>query len=282
MLLADFIRRSISRLEELYPSPEARGLVLYLCEERLGVRNYTHIVEPEYEIPLGSLSGLESDMDRLCAAEPIQYVLGYTEFCGRRFNVGPGVLIPRPETELLVVEALKEIDVREAPCRVLDLCTGSGCIAWSVALERPDSEVFALDISDAALEIARAQHAEHSPDFIKADVLEDASRFDHGEFDLLLSNPPYIMENEKQAMRPNVLRYEPDIALFVSDDDPLVFYRAVALWASLHLKLSGVGIVEINESLGEETAAVFVEAGFGRTDIISDFFGKSRFVKFAR
>lgn len=282
MLLADFIRRSISRLEELYPSPEARGLVLYLCEERLGVRNYTHIVEPEYEIPRGSLPGLESDMDRLCAAEPIQYVLGYTEFCGRRFNVGPGVLIPRPETELLVVEALKEIDVREAPCRVLDLCTGSGCIAWSVALERPDSEVFALDISDVALEIARAQHAEHSPEFVKADVLEDASRFDQGEFDLLLSNPPYIMENEKQAMRPNVLRYEPDIALFVSDGDPLVFYRAVARWASLHLKLSGVGIVEINESLGEETAAVFVKAGFGRTDIISDFFGKSRFVKFAR
>lgn len=281
MLLADFIRKSISRLEALYPSPEARGLVLFLCEERLGVKNYTHIIEPEFEIPTSGLEVLERDMDRLCDAEPIQYVLGYTEFCGRRFNVGPGVLIPRPETELLVAEAIKEIDIRETPCRVLDLCTGSGCIAWSVALERPQCEVMAVDISDAALDIARAQYESLNPGFIKADVLHDAESFNHGSFDLLLSNPPYVMDKERQLMRPNVLRYEPEIALFVEDEDPLVFYVALARWAGLHLKPSGVGIVEINETLGEETADVFRQAGFGDVRIIDDFFGKSRFVKFS-
>ena len=283
MLLSDFIRRGSASLETLYPSPEARGLVLMLCEERLGVKSYTHIVEPGYEIPADRLAELEGELGRLAAGEPIQYVLGYADFCGRRFRVNPSVLIPRPETELLVGEAVSELLARERPCRALDLCTGSGCIAWSLALEVRGTEVVAVDISDDALAVARSQFEEETgPLFVKADVLDTEQPFGHGEFDVLVCNPPYVMDSERARMRPNVLEHEPELALFVPDSDPLKFYRAAARWAQRFLRADGVGIVEINEALGPGTEAVFREAGFGKTQIIRDFASKSRFVKFSR
>ncbi len=282
MLLSDFIREGARRLESLYPSPEARGLVLMLCGERLGVRSYTHIIEPQYEIPAADLPELEEALRRLSGGEPIQYVLGYADFCGRRFRVSPAVLIPRPETELLVSEAVSQILSRERPSRVLDLCTGSGCIAWSLALEVPGTEVVAVDVSDDALDVARAQFEAPSPLFVQADVLDTEQAFGYGEFDLLVCNPPYIMESEKPLMRRNVLEHEPELALFVPDGDPLLFYRAAARWAQRFLRQDGVGIVEINEALGVQTETVMREAGFAKTRIIRDFASKSRFVRFSR
>ena len=285
MLLAEFIRESVPALEKLYPSPEARGLVLMLCEERLGVRSYTHIVEPLFEIPEAALSGLKADMSRLAAGEPIQYVLGYTEFCGRKFKVGPPVLIPRPETGQLVDEALKLLAAMGRPAKVLDLCTGSGCIAWSVALGAPGVSVIAADISEPALALARSQFKDvssgaNAPEFVCSDLLGGCREI-CGCFDLLLSNPPYVMEKEKAAMRRNVLDHEPGIALFVPDDDPLLFYRALASVSLRLLDSSGTGIVEINEALGPETAAVFEAAGYRKTEILRDIFGKDRFVRFS-
>ena len=254
-----------------------------LCEERLGVKSYTHIVEPGYEIPADRLAELKGELGRLAAGEPIQYVLGYADFCGRRFRVNPSVLIPRPETELLVSEAVSELLARERPCRALDLCTGSGCIAWSLALEVRGTEVVAVDISDDALAVARSQFEEEAgPLFVKADVLDTEQPFGHGEFDVLVCNPPYVMDSERARMRPNVLEHEPGLALFVPDSDPLKFYRAAARWAQRFLRADGVGIVEINEALGSGTEAVFREAGFGKTQIIRDFASKFRFVKFSR
>ena len=284
MLLADFIRNGIARLEPLYPSPEARGLVLMLCEERLGVRNYTHIIEPQTPVPADREAELMQDLERLCQGEPIQYVLGVTEFCDRRFAVGPGVLIPRPETELLVAEGvrtLQEMDLPRAP-RVLDLCTGSGCIAWSIALDVRDAEVVGVDLSENALDYARSQfNAGGVPNFMQADVLDTGQDFPYGPFDLIVSNPPYVRESERALMRRNVLQYEPGMALFVPDDDPLRFYRAIARWAQRVLRSGGVGIVEINEALGPETAAVFTAAGFKNVQIHRDFFEKSRFIRFS-
>lgn len=285
MLLAEFIRESVPALEKLYPSPEARGLVLMLCEERLGVRSYTHIVEPLFEIPEAALSGLKADMSRLAAGEPIQYVLGYTEFCGRKFKVGPSVLIPRPETGQLVDESLKLLAAMGRPAKVLDLCTGSGCIAWSVALGAPGVSVTAADISEPALALARSQFEDvpsgaNAPEFVCSDLLGGCREI-CGCFDLLLSNPPYVMEKEKAAMRRNVLDHEPGIALFVPDDDPLLFYRALASVSLRLLDSSGTGIVEINEALGPETAAVFEAAGYRKTEILRDIFGKDRFVRFS-
>lgn len=281
MLLSDFIRSGTAALETLYPSPEARGLVLMLCGERLGVKNYTHIVEPAYEIPAGTLPSLREELRRLAAGEPIQYVLGYAEFCGRRFRVNPSVLVPRPETETLVAEAVSELLSRGRPCRALDLCTGSGCIAWSLLLEVPGTEVVAADISEDALRVARSQFDGPSPLFVAADILDTEQEFDRGLFDLIVCNPPYIMESEKASMRVNVLEHEPPLALFVPDGDPLLFYRAAARWSQRFLRPGGAGIVEINETLGSRTEAVFREAGYSKTEIISDIFSKSRFVKYS-
>ena len=150
MLLSSFIQESTAALGRLYPAPEARSMVLMLCEERLGVKSYTHIVIPSTEIPDEALPGLQEDMRRLLASEPLQYVLGFTMFYGRRFNVTPDVLIPRPETELLVDEAVKAGLALGRKLRVLDLCTGSGCIAWSLFQELQDAEV--VDEEPLALE----------------------------------------------------------------------------------------------------------------------------------
>ena len=301
MLLSAFIKESTARLENLYPSPEARGMVLMLCRERLGVESWTHIVEPAREVPSGALDALRSEVERMAEGEPLQYVLGYAEFRGRRFKVSPSVLIPRPETEELVEKALVFLKTLDRPARALDLCTGSGCIAWSVALEAPDTDVSAVDISADALALAgqqfsagdgdgsafRAGHKDihgsvPAPVFLQADILGEIPASVEGPFDLILSNPPYIMDSEKAAMRRNVLDFEPGLALFVPDSDPLLFYRAVARWSSELLAPGGLGIVEINETLGEETAAVFRDAGFGKLSVFRDFFNKNRFVTFQK
>ena len=176
--------------------------------------------------------------------------------------------------------------------RMLDLCTGSGCIAWTMALENPGAEVVAVDISDDALAVASAQDfseelsrtGAQAPAFVKADVLADmpADGPFAEQFDVILSNPPYVMDKEKALMRTNVLDHEPHLALFVSDDDPLLFYRAVALWASRLLTSTGFGVVEINEALGVETAQVFIDAGFQTARVLQDFSGRDRFVQFSR
>lgn len=258
-------------------------MVLMLCEERLGVKSYTHVTEPQYRIQDSAIPGILADMDRLCAAEPLQYVLGCTEFYSRRFKVSPSVLIPRPETELLVDEAVRYLKTLPAPARVADLCTGSGCIAWSILLEVPGSEVLAVDLSDAALEVAGSQFdGTRRPEFIKADVLDTDSAAISGSFDLLVSNPPYVMEREKALMRPNVLEHEPAMALFVPDDDALVFYEALSIWAQRLLTPGGLAIFEINESLGEETLDIYRRAGYENLRIIRDLAGKSRFVSFTK
>jgi release factor glutamine methyltransferase len=300
MLLADFLKNSVSALEPLYPAAEARGIVLMLCEALIGTKSYTHIVEPAYQIDKKDEQPLSDALARLVAGEPVQYVLGKAEFCGRTFHVTPAVLIPRPETELLVREAVKLADMTRRmripfgksaePVRVLDLCTGSGCIAWSVALSVPGVQVVGVDISDEALDVARnqpfAQELKETgavaPVFVKADVLDTEQAFDFGPFDLILSNPPYVMEKEKAQMRPNVLEHEPAQALFVSDEDPLVFYRAIARWSQRFLSPEGKGLTEINEALGKETAEVFRGFGFSQSETESDFFDKNRFVFYMR
>ena len=296
MLLVDFLKQGISALEHLYPTAEARSIVLMLCEELIGTKSYTHIVEPQYEIDKKWVQPLAEAMVRLQSGEPIQYVIGKTEFCGRTFSVTPDVLIPRPETELLVREAIKLADrvkrqripygKSAEPVRVLDLCTGSGNIAWSVALSVPGSRVVGVDISEAALAVARSQNFSSAlkstgalaPTFVAADILDTEQEFNYGQFDLILSNPPYIMDKEKPLLRRNVVDYEPSGALFVRDDDPMLFYRAIASWSKRFLSPEGKGLTEINEVLGKETETVFRASGFSQTDLVKDFYDKNRFI----
>ena len=296
MLLAEFVKAGTKALESLYPQKEARSIVLMLCEEVLGTENYTHIVEPEFKIDDKKLPELEAAMERLKKMEPVQYVLGHTEFYGRTFKVDPAVLIPRPETELLCRDAIKlgmrvyrmrsPYGKNAEPVRILDLCTGSGCIAWTMALSIPGSRVTAVDISDAALEVAAGEDFASElksketfrPEFIKSDVLDSEQEIELGPFDMVLSNPPYIMESEKEDMRRNVLEYEPESALFVPDDDPLLFYRAIARWSQRFMSPDGVGLSEVNETLARQTETVFKAAGYAHTEIVRDLSDKNRYI----
>ena len=288
MKLKQLITESVKTVSRCYPEGEAREMVFAYLEYAFGTKKYTHIIEPDYEIPEEGAAQAQQAFDRMASGEPLQYVTGEAYFYGRRFAVSPSVLIPRPETEILCQNVLAASGAGR-DSKILDLCTGSGCIAWTLALELPGADVTAVDISDGALQVASGQDFSEEinctgarrPDFIKADVLVTPLE-ELGQFDILTSNPPYVMESEKALMRRNVLEHEPELALFVTDEDPLVFYRAVARWASVLLKPGGFGIVEINEALGSETASVFADAGMTEVRVVEDLSGKERFVAFKR
>ena len=275
MLLREFIARGRNALSPLYPPEEADSIIRLLYAGRLGISTLTPVLDPSFGIPSDRLEGLLQDLSRLEKAEPLQYVLGSTEFAGRTFKVAPGVLIPRPETEQLVRLACDGLRPGD---KVLDLCTGSGCIAWSIALDVPGTNVTGVDISPVALAVARSQFTGPRMQWLEQDILDPGCVIAGGPFDLVVSNPPYVMEKEKALMRPNVLDYEPHIALFVPDDDPLVFYRAVSALALKHLRPGGRVIVETNEALGGETAALFRDSGLCEVAGVKDIFGKDRFV----
>ena len=295
MLLKDIIYKGIETISATYPEGEAREMVFAYLEAVIGTKRHTHIIEPEYSLAEDKAEMVMADFERMASGEPMQYVVGRAWFYGREFNVSPCVLIPRGETELLVHEILNVTRGMLAQCvNVLDLCTGSGCIAWSLALEIPASKVTAVDISDGALAVASTQDfsqemaltGSSAPTFVKADVLKSPadSGYDflqNGKYDIIVSNPPYVMDSEKALMRANVLDHEPHLALFVPDKDPLLFYRAVAQWARELLSDNGVGMVEINEALGQETAEVFRDAGFAHAEVVKDLHEKDRFVLFS-
>ena len=287
MLLSEFIRSSCRALQSLYPSEEAQSIVSLLLLKRFGIQSYAHILNPSETLSSQRLEVLQDDLSRLLHSEPLQYILGECEFCSRSFKVTNQVLIPRPETEILVCSAIELLRQKHIPSpRVLDLCTGSGCIAWSIALDCPGSRVCATDISPQALEIARSQFRETSipsscqaPEFILADLLADPAESlvqEAEKFDLIVSNPPYIMPCEKAQMHSNVLDYEPELALFAPESDPVAFYRAIDSWASVLLKKDGAAIVEINSLIPEATIGAF--SHFRSSRLIEDLSARPRFI----
>jgi release factor glutamine methyltransferase len=288
MNIRELINKGMETISATFPDREAREMVLLYLEDVHRIRRLTHILEPSYEVSPEVTQESLGVFDRMASGEPIQYIIGKAHFYGRDFNVNPSVLIPRPETEVLCRDAVNFIPKGSKP-KVLDMCTGSGCIAWTLALEMPGADVCAVDISEGALAVAGSQDftremtqtGASAVQFFKADVLgEIPSELAASSFDLIVSNPPYVMDSEKALMRANVLEHEPHLALFVSDEDPLLFYRAVARWASVLLRPGGYGIVEINEALGPQTAEVFRAAGFADVNIILDLNDRDRFVSF--
>ena len=300
MLLKDYVTDCRSALSGLYPQEEANAIVNMVCSELLGVQSYTHIISPGLEIKDKSKVKADQAMKRLLDFEPVQYVLGFSEFCGRRFNVNPSVLIPRPETESLcnaVTEAAMMIFRNRSaygkgatPVKILDLCTGSGCIAWTLALNVPGAMVTAVDISEDALKVAQSQPFEierkRRPVFIKADIFDDAAVAerlgDSPSFDIIVSNPPYVLESERKDMRRNVLDFEPEQALFVPDDDCLKFYRKIAEISQKLLYTDSNGFVEINDAKSAESVALFEENGFSQVERMKDIFGRFRIVKYQK
>ena len=221
MLLKDFIKTACSRLENIYPPEEGRAIVSILCKEKLGFESYTHIIEPQTLIPEEELANLLEDTARLSAGEPIQYLLGEAWFCGRKFKVNRNVLIPRPETEELVSLALRHLEKRGLKAKALDLCTGSGCIAITAALDHLKARVTAWDVSPQALQVAaeNGRRLGAQVSWCQQDVLQAPD--DHHLWDVIVSNPPYICERERGDMAANVLDYEPALARFVPDAHPL-------------------------------------------------------------
>ena len=287
MLLSEYIKNASASLLGLYPGHEARAIVNALCEDLIGVKRFEIAAFPGRELSPAESAKLDDAMARLQRGEPLQYVTSLAWFCGRPFKVGPSVLIPRPETSELVDAAVSF--AAASPAKVLDLCTGSGCIAWTFALEVPGSHVTAVDISPDALEVASSQEflspspLFEAPRFVEADILNPAcDALFPDPFDIILSNPPYIPEMRKAEMHPNVLDYEPGLALFVPDSDPMVFCRAVARISLLALRDGGRGWIEIDDELGDASAAVFEAAGFSQVKVLKDFFGKERMVSYCK
>ncbi len=288
MNIRELISKGIETISVTFPEREAREMVLLYLEDVHALRRLIHILEPSYEVPSETADESLKAFARMASGEPVQYIIGKAHFYGREFNVTPSVLIPRQETEILCRDVIEHSPEGLRP-NVLDLCTGSGCIAWTLAMELPSAKVTAVDVSEDALNVAASQDFARemlqtgaaAPCFLEADVLKDIpSELETSSFDVIVSNPPYVMDREKELMRANVLEHEPHLALFVPDDDPLLFYRAVAVWATKLLVPGGLGMVEINESLGQETADVFSAAGFVEVEVIKDLSERPRFVRF--
>ncbi len=292
MTRKEFVTKATELLADSYSPREAKAISVRLITHFLGLTDYEYSIEPNVVIPKPYLDKINAALEELSANRPIQYVIGYEEFAGQRFNVSESVLIPRPETEQLcrlIIEDLRTSGIAEP--RIIDLGTGSGCIAYTLAAAFPKASVIGVDIEDAALDVARSQEIfidqerkhpiQNAPEFIKADILDDPLH-EIADVDILVSNPPYVLESEKDYMADNVLEYEPDSALFVPDNDPLRFYKALATWAESCIRLGGKGYFEINEAYGPATVALFESHGFSDVELLEDFHGKPRFVRFTK
>lgn len=275
MTRRETIDRITSRLTGLYDAREARSIARLLVCERAGITQSALLTDPGAEL---TVEGLDRDVERLAAGEPLQYLLGGSEFYGRRFTVREGVLIPRPETEELVDRIIRS--EQSAPCCILDVGTGSGCIAATLALELPEAELFAADIAEEALAVAGENFRRLGARVTlrRADALKELPERFPEPFDVIVSNPPYVPESDRAAMHPNVRDHEPALALFVPDDDPLRFYRAIARAGRRMLRPGGRLWFEIYERAAAELAAMLAGEGYTAIERYRDLFDKERMI----
>ncbi len=284
MTIGKFRNHFINLLEDLYPIEELKSFFYLLAEKYLNLSRINIALQLNNELTHEDQSSFYQAVDRLSNHEPIQYILGETEFFGVPLIVNKQVLIPRPETEELVSWIIEDVDKKKAT--ILDIGTGSGCIAISLAKKLNNAVVSAIDISNRAIEVAKKNTLINNIniEFSRVDLLnfEDNSTLQHkwkSKFDIIVSNPPYVRMKEKKLMQLNVIDHEPDIALFVNDDDPLLFYRKISELSKRYLKHNGTLYLEINEYLGVEMEKMLNEAGFKHVELKKDMFGKNRMLK---
>jgi release factor glutamine methyltransferase len=281
------------QLENLYPKEEIESF-FYLCTKKISGLNRLNIaLNPNVKVDEGQLLQYTDALERLKKEEPIQYILEETEFYGLSFQVNKNVLIPRPETEELVAWILAEtknrnLKTNSSKLKIVDIGTGSGCIPISIAKNLKNSELWALDISKNALEIAKKNAVLNkvSVHFIQADILKTTPKefkallhIEQEKFDIIISNPPYVRNLEKLQMQNNVLRYEPHVALFVEDEDPLLFYNRIADLANENLNPNGMLFFEINQEFAQETISLLKEKNFTNIICKKDIFGADRMIK---
>ena len=265
------------RLTPLYDAGEAKAIVRWLLDVRFGLSMADILCDKMKELPKEDQKALERMMQRLESGEPIQYIIGVADFFGRSFHVAPGVLIPRPETAELCEYVLS---CRKTEEKILDIGTGSGCIAITLALEIPEAKVTAWDISDDALPIAQenAKTLGANVAFEKRDIL-DTSLSTSQTWDVIVSNPPYIMPSERDGMEENVLGHEPGLALFAPADNPILFYQCIGDYAVHSLKSGGCLYFELNPLTADDVADDLRQRGFKDIEIRQDQYGKNRFLK---
>ena len=281
MTIGQIYDRMTDQLKVLYDDREAASVTGLVLESRLGIRRVdrilrkTELLEPEQE------DLLLEDLRALLMGEPVQYVLGEAWFDGLLLRVNRHVLIPRPETEELV-HWVAESGL-SAPA-ILDIGTGSGCIPLALQKRLPEAMITGLDISSEALVLAKenANRQRLPVRFLKADILDETTWTGLARYNLVVSNPPYIAQREKKDMHDRVLDYEPHLALFVPDEDPLLFYRQIARFANTHLYPGGALYLEINEALGAETVHLLEQEGFKQIVLKKDLQGKDRMIRAAR
>ncbi|MFA8434070.1 MAG: peptide chain release factor N(5)-glutamine methyltransferase [Marinifilaceae bacterium] len=273
--LIQYIRKE---LQQYYPPREIEGIYFLLFEHILKYSKIEIHLNKEEGIHPDKIKKIKEAIVELKTHKPIQYILGCTEFYEMEFKVNEHTLIPRPETEELVHWILQEN--QEKAAQILDIGSGSGCIPISLAKNLPEAKVLSVDISEGALATAieNASLNEVNVAFEQRDILKWKDYEWEVPFDIIVSNPPYVRESEKQAMEPNVLKYEPDSALFVSDSDPLIFYRTIANFANIHLKKGGKLYFEINEYLGNEMVSLLEQTGYQNVQLKKDINGRDRMV----
>ncbi len=268
-------------LEGYYPPGELNAMIRLIMERVCDIQPYQFYLCKGRELSGEEKTTIRDIVERLTTYEPIQYILGKTDFCGIEFSVTPAVLIPRPETEELVGMIVR--DYPQGGIDVLDIGTGSGCIAVSLGELLSGSRVSALDVSAEALDVARKNALDNNVEvfFYETDILQPlvAAGSIETTFDVIVSNPPYVMEKEKAGMEKNVLGYEPSLALFVPDDDPLLYYRHIARFARQKLKEKGRLYLEINAQMGDAIVDNLRMMKFGGVELLRDLSGKDRFIK---
>lgn len=274
--MKNILKKIGQALSAVYDGQELESVSRALCLELLDIDKADFYTKAKLSFDSDRDSRLDAALKRLEKGEPLQYVLGNAPFCGLNFKVGPGVLVPRPETGELVSWVISETS---GPAGILDIGTGSGCIAVTLASKKPQCTVKGWDISDEALSYARSNSELNGTDvvFEKHDVL--ASDLPEARFDVIVSNPPYIIEKEKSDIDRTVLDYEPALALFVPDNDPLLFYRAIAMFGKRALKPCGSLYFEINPMFAGQLQLLLERSGYHNVTLRRDIFGKLRMIK---
>ena len=265
-------------LDSIYVSEEVDSFFYILIDFYFSISRIQLAINSDLEVL--KVNVIFEALDALKQQKPIQYIIGETEFYGLSFNVNAHTLIPRPETEELVDWVITDFKTQNSEFRILDIGTGTGCIAISLAKNLPNAKVYALDISKEAIEVAR-QNADLNSieiEFIEADILNIDPDFDF-KFNIIVSNPPYITEQEKQLMKPNVLENEPHLALFVYDKNPLLFYESITQFAINNLSQNGQLFFEINEYLGNDMIQLLVKNNFKNIELKQDIYRKDRMIK---
>lgn len=282
MKLIEFRQEFYNRLQAIYPKTEIAGMYGILLEDCMGISRVEAALRAHEIIPDSELDQLHKVLDRLSKQEPIQYILGKTSFYGLSLNVSPATLIPRPETEELVSWILSDLDAKTTKIKGVDIGTGSGCIALALKNNLANAEITAVDVSKEALEVVRQNVKELGlpMEVLQLDVLKNS--LPKEGLDFIVSNPPYVCETEKLEMRANVLDYEPDIALFVEDSNPLIFYDRILDVAKESVKEEGSVYFEINERFAEDIIKLAKEKGWKNNQVKKDIFGRDRMMRCRR